>query len=505
MNQYLTPFKEIFSGLQRAYGQYQLKGEGVEGEKFTGQANTISKRITDEVWDRHLSGVTGLGIVPITDNATCIFGAIDIDVYKGLDIKKVIYRISREGFPLVPCRTKSGGLHLYCFVREEIPASLMQSKLQMMASYLGFGSCEIFPKQTSLMSDRGDVGSWINLPYFDEPNTERYAYSVDAKQLLIEDFFTVVNNKRWTLKEFEAFSIIGDISVEDGPPCLQNMVSQGFKIGIRNLSLFQLGLYLRKKDEDGWPITLKDYNANSVVPPIPEEELTLIINSIRKKGYRYGCSRSPLKNYCNRAICIQREFGIGGESGHVVLRDLKKYDTEPPIWFVEVVGMGRLELTTEDLQKQANFQRRCMESLNVIPVVMSKEQWQMTIQELMSEVEVLAVPKDASLKGLLFEHLEKFCTSNVQARDKEEILRGKAWTDEDYHWFRLSDFYSYLERIRFKEFKIQNIASILQEDGGKHQPVSIKGVSRQIWKFPRFNRLKEEKYKVPDIEDKNIL
>jgi hypothetical protein len=201
---------------------------------------------------------------------------------------------------------------------------------------------------------------------------------------------------------------------------------------------------------------------------------------------------------------MQREFGIGGESGHLVLKDLVKYDTQPPIWFVTIVGLGRLELTTDDLQKQVNFQRRCMESLNVIPVLMSKEQWQIIIQELMAEVNILAVPKDASLKGLLFEHLEKFCTSNVQARDKEEILRGKAWTDEEYHWFRLSDFYSYLERIRFKEFKIQNIASILQEEGAKHQAVCLKGINRQIWKFPRFNK-SDEKYKVPEIEDKNIL
>ena len=48
---------------------------------------------------------------------------------------------------------------------------------------------------------------------------------------------------------------------------------------------------------------------------------------------------------------------------------LSKFESDPPIWFLDVED-GRLELETEDLQNQQRFQRKCMNALNRMPPVL---------------------------------------------------------------------------------------------------------------------------------------
>jgi len=51
----------------------------------------------------------------------------------------------------VPCRSKSGGLHLYLFFLEALPAELVDAKLKQFVTWLGLSKeTERFPKQTHL-------------------------------------------------------------------------------------------------------------------------------------------------------------------------------------------------------------------------------------------------------------------------------------------------------------------------------------------------------------------
>jgi hypothetical protein len=77
--------------------------------------------------------------------------------------------------PLVVCRSKSGGAHLFLFVNQWASAKDMQEVLRHVAAALGYGDCEIFPKQTSLQLKRGDVGNFLNLPFYDAEEGLRYA------------------------------------------------------------------------------------------------------------------------------------------------------------------------------------------------------------------------------------------------------------------------------------------------------------------------------------------
>jgi hypothetical protein len=84
----------------------------------------------------------------------------------GEDLTTLIKKVEAAKLPLVPCRSKSGGLHLFMFATEPVLAKAMQDCLRELAAGLGIAGSEIFPKQAELLSDRGDQGTWMIMPYF---------------------------------------------------------------------------------------------------------------------------------------------------------------------------------------------------------------------------------------------------------------------------------------------------------------------------------------------------
>ena len=126
-------FKLIFNGLEIAYGQYIPSKNGENG-KLGGQAFTKREPLTLDLFTKHLEGKEpSLGVIPIKKDSTCCWGCIDIDSYdlKHIDI---IRRMEKEKFPLVTCRSKSGGAHLFLFIDGFIKAETMIKKLREIAS-----------------------------------------------------------------------------------------------------------------------------------------------------------------------------------------------------------------------------------------------------------------------------------------------------------------------------------------------------------------------------------
>ena len=152
----MEKFKQIFNGLTIAYGQYQPGDRGENG-KQQGKAFIVRKNVNDGLWSDHLAGRgPALGIIPITDTNDCRWGCIDIDEYN-FDHAGLIKSIRDHKLPLIVCRSKSGGAHVFLFTKENIAASLMQSKLKEMAIVLGYEGSEIFPKQTEILVNVGTL------------------------------------------------------------------------------------------------------------------------------------------------------------------------------------------------------------------------------------------------------------------------------------------------------------------------------------------------------------
>ena len=115
-------------------------------------------------WQSHLRGEQGLALVPILAGDPCWWGCIDIDEYDANPLD-IIARAEHEKMPLVPTRSKSGGLRLWLFIDHGAAAKDVQVALRLYVRRLGlWDKTEVFPKQTVLLPD--DTGSAVNIPYF---------------------------------------------------------------------------------------------------------------------------------------------------------------------------------------------------------------------------------------------------------------------------------------------------------------------------------------------------
>jgi hypothetical protein len=477
---------KLFRGLDRAYGTYDVEGAKDGSSKLIGKAVTMSKPVTERIWEKHLSGEQGVGIVPIDDEGKSSFGAIDIDVYNGLDLQEIALKIYDFKLPLVPIRSKSGGCHLYLFLKDPISAATVQRKLREFAAAMGHGSAEVFPKQTRLLTERGDAGNWINMPYFGLNDTDRWAVKRSGERMMVDEFLEYAESMSVSEAELDSAGLDVAEELKDGPPCLEHLLAHGLPAGTRNDGLFNIGVFLRKAFPDRWQQELEEYNIKYLSPPLSASEVISVQRSVEKKEYGYTCHKPPIKAHCQASKCRLRKFGVGPSQGMPVLTGLTKYDSQPPIWFLDVDGGGRIELSTEDLQNQIRFQRRCMDTLNLMTPLQQKVVWQSIVQNLLEGVVIIEAPVDATPTGQLLEQLERFCCSRVQARNKEEMLLGKPWKNEGRHYFRLVDFISYLERQKIQHPGLHRVTSILKDNAAEHHFYNLKGKGTNCWSVPEF-------------------
>ncbi len=488
-------FSDIFSGLEAAYGTYEIQRQQNNG-KQAGQASVIKQPRTTELWEGHLSGEgVSVGIIPINEDNNCRWGCIDIDQYAGFNHLDLIKKIREMKLPLVVCRSKSGGAHVFLFTSGWIEAKTMQDTLSSISATLGYAGCEIFPKQIKLQLDRGDVGNFLNLPYYDAEGGLRYAFKDDGSAATLDEFIKMYEEFVQTSEQVATLSIEKNEAtpIKDGPPCLQHLCTQGFPEGTRNNGLFNIGVYLRKAHPDTWEDELMRYNMEHFEPPLPLAEVNIIAKQLNRKDYAFKCNDAPINDHCDRDKCLTRRFGVGNVGQAATVANLRKYNSKPPVWFMDVNGEP-LELDTDALQSQTSFQRACIEQLNVMPPTVSKPIWENRVSALlrdMTETEggVIEASEDASVDGAFYEYLEDFCRNMQTASDKEEILLRRPWTDEEENltYFRLKDFENFLKRQRFFEFKTHKIAQRLRDINGESTVLRIKGRVVRVWAIPAYD------------------
>ena len=80
----------------------------------------------------------------------------------------------------------------------------MRSKLKRMAASLGYSECEIFPKQEFILIERGDTGSFLNLPYHGGDKTTRYAFKENGESATVEEFIQMYDKYKIPKEKFVA-------------------------------------------------------------------------------------------------------------------------------------------------------------------------------------------------------------------------------------------------------------------------------------------------------------
>ena len=136
-----------------------------KGDKQLSETFAVKREKTTQDYYDHLTTEYGLTVAPIFDSEWVFFGALDIDKYQLTEeeTKRLIGGASARN--MLVCRTKSGGLHLYCFASEKIPARLMRRRLMSARDELGLSpKTEIFPKQDRL-DEKTPRGNAITIAY----------------------------------------------------------------------------------------------------------------------------------------------------------------------------------------------------------------------------------------------------------------------------------------------------------------------------------------------------
>jgi hypothetical protein len=437
--------------------------------------------VTDALWESHLAGEHRLGIVPIRDDNTVLFGAIDIDDYS-VGVQSLAAR--GADLPLVVTRSKSGGAHFWIFFATPTSAAVAREWLTQAAIYLGYPAAEVFPKQSTLAS-KEDVGNWIHVPYFDASRTLCHGVAATGESYDLESWLAVAEASRVDSAHLEPPQVVEAEILKGAPPCLQTLARNGVPEGLRNKALFAFGVFAKKAHDPGWEDVLAQINAQFFIPPLPFGEVEDTIKALRKKNYFYPCSQQPIAGVCNKSICRTVEFGIGGTTNDpgIQIESITKVDSDPPYYFVQVNGV-RIEVAdSAALLNQVTFRKLVFERLDVIPSLIKEAAWAALINLLMKEAQHVDAPNDASTYGQFYFHLVNFCTSLAVARDKDEILMGRPWRDkDDIVWFRSNDLLAHLDRYKFRAYTSQKVWATLREHlKAKHDFWNIRGMGCNVW------------------------
>ncbi len=306
----------LFTGWDKAHGQYMPgKQTKVARGKIKGGQSTALGAPTEELWQKHLDGEVGLGVYMLRADSTVRFAAIDVDVYP-LDLESLAKKVAGLMLPLIVCRSKSGGAHLYLFCSEDVPASLVRNKMAEWALALGLYSLkgtakdkvEFFPHKDRLASGN-DFGKYINMPYFGDLD-DRYAVGATGAKLPLNAFIDIAERMSVDQTLLQSITTAAGVELEDAPPCLQSLLADGPATDFKNNTLMNLGVYLRQRYPDTWQDQLEIYNREYIDPPLVARDVVKTIKTISKSNYNYMCSQEPIVSLCNTAVCITRKFGV---------------------------------------------------------------------------------------------------------------------------------------------------------------------------------------------------
>ena len=505
----IDKFINIFEGSYSAYGQTRKTNEFDERGKHKTRSFIIKKSPTKKMFMDHLMGKDpALGIIPINEENKCKWSCIDIDVYNGFDHKELIIKIRECKFPLLVCRSKSGGAHVFLFTDDFVPAALIRSKLKDMAAKLGYSNAEIFPKQNKVDMNKGGTGSFLNLPYHNASLSLRYGIKDDGSAMDINQFYDAHDKVKLTQDQLSKLSIqeekIVDNLLTGAPPCLVTIAKQGIPNGQRNNAMYNFGVYTKKRFPDKWQIEIFKYNDAYCKPPLDKKEVDTLIKSIDGKEYNYKCKDEPIVSYCNAKKCVLQDFGVGDGVPETEIKEIQKYDSDPPLYYV-TIGDEQVEVESQDLHEPDRFSLKCLEQINQAMPPVGKLIWRKAINKLLKDTIPIEAPEstkvDVQLKELLADYINK-----IPGKDWKDILRGLAYTEDGVSYFKFKDFWKYILRTKVwdtKKYQKQRTARMMQvmfdaaEVTGKIDNKSVRYFTLPTIKLDKPNTRKDKMKEVP--------
>jgi hypothetical protein len=498
----------LFAGFEGAHGTHGAptkKPDTIKWEIKT-SATTLREPVTVEIWELHLAGKRPLGIITIRADGMVLWASIDYDVYDD-NLLEIVERVEQLKLPLLPVRSKSGGLHLFMFFEEWVPAAHVLPVLRDISARLGIAGSEVFPRQTQVLVERGDLGNWMVMPYFGDTYggkiQEQFGLKKTGAEMSLREFLNTAEKMKVTEKALEALvrkSGSGGASVRrgrklnggggaepdqpfgDGPPCCQTLAADGVPAGFQNNALLHMGVYYKRKYPMEWREKLEDAGRLYLSPPSTSEGMQSVIKSLEKKDYEYTCKTEPMVSHCNSALCRTRMYGVGDEGQFPTITGMSKLETDPPIWFVSVEEV-QVEMNIAELRTYELFCRKVADRTNKSYCAMANKDWLKVVNVAMQGAHVLQVSETAGEGAMFMELLEEFLTNRHKGESLEDLLTGRPWLDAEQgrYYFRLRDLHSFLQREGMKENRAK-VYQRIHDLHGDREYFNIKGRGiRAVW------------------------
>ncbi len=507
----VTSFSRLFKGYENAHGQYIISTKDADG-KVIGAAKTIMEEASETDYQQHLEGKIGIGIVPLLKNNKCNFGAIDIDIKGETKLTEDHFileaRVRALKLPLLLCRSKSDGVHLYFFGREAISARLVQSRLAEWAALLGYGGCEVFPKQITRLKET-DCGNWINLPLF---GAERAAIH-EGKQLNTKDALSAAEQLRLSSSELRSFELELSEDFSDGPPCLQQLATIGFQEGSRNNAMFNVAVYFKSKTPENWQDSLKAYNSEKVDPSLPSDEIQEVVKSALRKEYNYTCKQAPIVSHCNRTLCKTRPHGVSGgreSSPKLPIVSITKYVAGDSVRYGINTGEVMIEFSEDEFFSIDAYRKKFAAHMSFCLSAVKQMDFYKQIDELLKNCETVIDPEDASETGTLINAFESWFKGQYGAVNVDDMVKLKWWHEEEtgYIYFMKEALDRYLSRHKdIKKYEPHKMFRLLKKKFGiEGDRLAIKGERERVWKMKNFNNVDETPLDVPkNIQAREVM
>ncbi len=151
---YLTqPYISLFRGRGDVYGH--------------NEGRCVKEQLTNEVFQKHLSGEAPIGIYPMVPHAEQFYvawGCVDFDTADAdQNAVKLHDALMEAGIVSWIEKSRSKGFHVWVFAEQAVLAEDMRNMLIVASHVAETPTTEVNPKQTTLKA--GQYGNYVRLPY----------------------------------------------------------------------------------------------------------------------------------------------------------------------------------------------------------------------------------------------------------------------------------------------------------------------------------------------------
>ena len=517
-------FIELFKGYEGDFGIADMSKTEFDAErsKLKPDYTWAGRPITNSDYKSHIEGKISIGIQPCRPDKTAQFGCIDIDSkdYSSFKVENYLALFQQYKLPLVPLLSKSGGLHCYLFMNEPIPTADLIDGLKSFLLPLGLKpKTEVFPKQKELKEDgKGGIkpGQFINLPYYNNGATNRYAVDKNNSKLSLEEFIKYANESKIDRKTLDKLVeethrniLLGtNPEFEDGPPCLALCSKKKLDDG-RDRFMYNYMVFAKKKYKDKWQDAVSKANYEYLETPWDKSKLDQKLKAWDKETANHTCYEEPIVDRCMRSLCYSRPFGVKSDTitsfpeitdFQIIMYAEPEYRfnvTLPDGSKTEVVATNRKMMT-----QQKDLLDLIWEQTGIYHEPLKPKDFRATLTLLRKNCQKITPPKGTQIDDRLEEELFQYCINGPQAQKREQIVTGSCLTDEGFHYFRFNSFIEHLGN----SWKIpeEKIAQKLKDRCGVEFNVSlnIQGKTLKVCKIKQIE-IKQIEHKVTERTKSN--